>query len=73
MNRAFWPEGVKCKSECHIVGNVDETAIHPTLDDDVPDIATCGDRVLVEGRCLSGFPCDNEIAAFDATALPYEQ
>jgi hypothetical protein len=72
VNRAIRPESVERKGKRDVVRNIRQPSVLLPLYDDVSDIAAASDGRFIEGRCLSSFPFENDIATFNR-ALVSEQ
>src|SRR6266516_7542988 len=66
------PEGVKGERKGDVVRHVGEIAAVLALHGYVPDVPSAGDRMTVEGGCLSRFPFENQLAAADRALAPQQ-
>ena len=55
-----------------VVGHIDKPISLSLLYDDVADVSAGGDRCLIESRCLSWLPLEQEIGALDGAAAPQQ-
>ena len=70
MDWTIWSECVEHEGKGDVVGDVDKLISLSLLYDDVADVTARGDRCLIERRCLSGLPLEEEIGALDGASAP---
>src|SRR5438876_10041542 len=74
VNGAVRPESVERKGERDVVSNIGQSPVLLLLlHNHVSDIAAAGDERFIERRCLSSFPFENDIAAFNRAPFPRQR
>src|SRR6266516_3733287 len=69
VNGAIRPESVERKSKRDVIRNVGQSPVLLLLHNHISDIAAAGDGRFIECRCLSSFPFENDIAAFNRAVV----
>ena len=72
VNGAIRPESVERKGKRDVVRNLGQSALL-LLHDNISDIAAAGDGRFIERRCLSSFPLENDIAAFNCAPISQQR
>ncbi len=73
VNGAIRPESVERKSKRDVIRNVGQSPVLLLLHNHISDIAAAGDGRFIECRCLSSFPFENDIAAFNRAVVSQQR